>query len=455
MYCLSYLPSWSFVLVLLPRYTLSVSFQEVSSLDLPAAAVASFVPQGLGPSPEEPSVLVTTFSPTATNDAIVLLPKLSSVKKGIANLSTFSVDNLAVWPNQADPFPAGMAGFAQINSTQPGILAAGGFFVNVPFHPSKATGAIDVLTPSLNGTNFEKHQISTNKDSFFYHKAAFLDANGDNLSDVITARCYVPPYGLRADQSELIWLEQPSSTNSEWQEHILLSSGPDVGFVLVDLPGFDGANTQVVSTEYFVNQRLALYWCNGSTWSDCSSNKTDAAVITEIIDDTEGAMFNLQWVDLNGDGAKDLLVTSQGDDGSGLVLAYEQPVARRSKQEDHTDSSGWVKHVLADGYKPLKAFLPGRGSPGTAVAFDAGPLSSSSRAWIVVSADDGGWVDLLVPRIDDGDDWGYEKTRVIQSTGTIGTPAVGDVDGDGIPEVFVPLYDEGRLAMYSISSVSQ
>ena len=82
-------------------------------------------------------------------------------------------------------------------------------------------------------------------------------------------------------------------------------------------------------------------------------------------------------------------------------------------------------------------------------------MSSSSRAWIVVSADDGGWVDLLVPRIDDGDDWGYEKTRVIQSTGTIGTPAVGDVDGDGIPEVFVPLYDEGRLAMYSISSVSQ
>ena len=154
MYCLSYLPSWSFVLVLLPRYTLSVSFQEVSSLDLPAAAVASFVPQGLGPSPEEPSVLVTTFSPTATNDAIVLLPKLSSVKKGIANLSTFSVDNLAVWPNQADPFPAGMAGFAQSNSTQPSILAAGGFFVNVPFHPSKATGAIDVLTPSLNGTTF-------------------------------------------------------------------------------------------------------------------------------------------------------------------------------------------------------------------------------------------------------------------------------------------------------------
>ena len=36
-------------------------------------------------------------------------------------------------------------------------------------------------------------------------------------------------------------------------------------------------------------------------------------------------MFNIEWVDLNGDGLKDLLVTSQGDSGSGRVLAYEQP----------------------------------------------------------------------------------------------------------------------------------
>ena len=31
-------------------------------------------------------------------------------------------------------------------------------------------------------------------------------------------------------------------------------------------------------------------------------------------------MFNVEWVDLNGDGVKDLLVTSQGDSGSGKVV---------------------------------------------------------------------------------------------------------------------------------------
>jgi hypothetical protein len=42
-----------------------------------------------------------------------------------------------------------------------------------------------------------------------------------------------------------------------------------------------------------------------------------------------------------------------------------------------------------------------------------------------VSADDGGWVDLLVPFIDsDVNDWNYNKTRIVQSDGTVGTPAV-------------------------------
>mgnify|MGYP002838151420 CR=1 FL=1 len=127
------------------------------------------------------------------------------------------------------------------------------------------------------------------------------------------------------------------------------------------------------------------------------------------------------------------------------MLAYEAPDGDAWKDP----AAVWEKHVLADGYVPLKAYLPGRGSPGTAVAFD--PSSNSSKPWIVVSADDGGWVDMLVPSdANASDNWEYVKTRIVQSTGTVGTPAVGDVDGDGVPELFVPLYDEGRLAMYTI-----
>ena len=49
-----------------------------------------------------------------------------------------------------------------------------------------------------------------------------------------------------------------------------------------------------------------------------------------------------QWVDLDGDGANELLVTSQGTDGKGKVLAYERPA-------DWEAGAAWTKHVLADG----------------------------------------------------------------------------------------------------------
>jgi hypothetical protein len=113
-------------------------------------------------------------------------------------------------------------------------------------------------------------------------------------------------------------------------------------------------------------------------------------------------MFNVAWLDLNGDGVKDLLVTSQGASGSGKVLAYEQPAPGTS---EWADGAAWTKHTLADGYKPLKAYLPGRGSPGetaarsvpwalltcvatgTATPFAAPPGSSGgAKPWIAVQA---------------------------------------------------------------------
>jgi hypothetical protein len=53
-----------------------------------------------------------------------------------------------------------------------------------------------------------------------------------------------------------------------------------VYFTLTDLDG--NGNIQVIATEYFVNQRLALYSCGGDFWVNCSSN-----VEAIVIDETE------------------------------------------------------------------------------------------------------------------------------------------------------------------------
>lgn len=395
----------------------------------------------------------------------------AATSMGYTALNVTTVDGDAVWPNQADWMPSS-PGFEFKNA----VLGASGFFAAVPGYPSKATGSVDLYLGQNSSASsskckssscadspvgYDKVQLSVDKTDYFYHKSVLIDCNSDGLLDVMAARVNVPTDGSLAT-SELVCMLQPSpaaagaAVEGAWPETVLYTNGPDVSFVLVDLDG-DGAS-QVVASEYFVNQRLALYSCDssGNHWAACADG---ANVTTVIIDESEGGMFNVAWVDLNGDGVRDLLATSQGDHGSGRVLVYLQP---SPTVQGAWRTEAWPKYVLADGYKPTMAFIPGRGSPGTATPFappattNAAPGGDAAavRPWIAVSADDGGWVDVLVPpsadNTDPGQAWVYAKTRVLNSTGTVGTVACGDVDGDGVDELFVPLYTEGRLAMYKL-----
>jgi len=66
---------------------------------------------------------------------------------------------------------------------------------------------------------------------------------------------------------------------------------------------------------------------------------------------------------------------------------------------------------------------------------------------ILVSGDDAGVVDLLIPT--GSSPFQYEKIRMVNSTGTVGTPAISDLNGDGLAEVIVPLFAENKVAFYS------
>merc|ERR1712136_555180 len=55
----------------------------------------------------------------------------------------------------------------------------------------------------------------------------------------------------------------------------------------------------------------------------------------------------------------------------------------------------------------------------------------------------------LTPSSGAADDWTYAVDFVVNSTGTVGTPSVMDVDNDGYPELFIPHYKEGHLDMHT------
>jgi len=183
---------------------------------------------------------------------------------------------------------------------------------------------------------------------------------------------------------------------------------------------------------------------HSGTWSACNSS----SIKTTVVDKVKGPFFTVKATDLNNDGRTELLVTNNQADGTGSVFAYEVPKALEDP---------WTRHELATGFKPTPSIIPSpgahsRGSPGAATAFHIETSQvGKSKPQILLSGDDGGFAALLLPNSESVSDWSYAVHYLCNSTGTMGGPSIADVDGDGLVEIFVPFYSEGKVEVYNFS----
>lgn len=385
-----------------------------------------------------PSLVGTTFGPFGKDNVFALGPL--SAGQG-AKVSTLS-DQFS-WPNEAYEVPAAVK--AKANLTGSVIAVADGFIF-----PLKQTGGIHLLQVG-DGLTVSVNTISEVKHAWFYHHSEWMDVDMDGVMDVVAARSIKPFLRGNVD-SEFVWFKNHG--DGTWGKTQVITKGPGVGFRAADIDG-DG-KMEIIATEFFLHQQLAIYSCPETSWAKCADKGN---VAETVIDSTDGPFFQCSWVDLNTDGKMDILATAQQQtiDNNvipGKVLAFEQPSGWTA------GNTNWTRHVLADGYLPQPKQPTGSGAPGIPVAFHM-TANSVEKPLVVLSGDDGGVVDLLTPASTSQSDWTYTKetlytshTATSQGVNTIGSVLVAPATGSEGPQLFIPSYAESKLLMYKFASAS-
>jgi hypothetical protein len=408
--------------------------------------------------PQGPSLIVSEFTgdPFAS-DAVAAVygigAYLGNISKATAGLQTLTTN--ITWPNEVTQLDS-TSGMGLTN----GLLVAGGFLV-----PPKQVGAVTALVLDAAGAVTQQAKISVDDgnalfDGYFYHRALLHDCDGDGINDVITARAVKPLIGNSA--GELVWLKNPggpaplSPASLPWQESVLLngSFAPDVLFQLANLR--NDTDEQLVFASFFTGGGLGMVYCagcaagsgSGNTWS----NAADLQLV--ILDASIGPSFDVAPLDMNGDGRIDLLVTNHVDNATdggtpqSGVFVYEAPLAPTSL----TNASAWVKHTLASGFA-VREFGPGQAAPGAFKAFFPCAAGGDVKPSVVLSGDGDQRVYMLqAVSQTDPTNWQYTLTQVYDCAGTVGQPTVGDTDGDGCVEVFVPCYDVGIVQAFRFTA---
>lgn len=326
-----------------------------------------------------------------------------------------------LWPNELKPLPPEAVG-------TPGLLAPSGFLV-----PGKSDGTLTILPQDDAPVN-----VAPRRRGWFYHRAEWRDVNGDGRLDLVAARAQKPLLG--SPGGKLVWLEQPAEGLSRvpWTEHPM-ASGPDVHFRLVDLDG-DGRE-EVIAAEFF-SRRLAVYWQDSrGKWQSQQIDKFSGG---RVVDSGVGSAFDLEAVDLNGDGRLEILVTNHESDGRGAVYAYEVPRDSRGQ--------AWPRHTLMENITTRPGFSSA--APGAAVAFHPNPAAPEGKPWILLAGDGAQKAWVLAPASSAPGDWSYTPHEVVDGGVTVGRCAVADVDGDGSSEVFVPLFERNEIRVFRLHAPS-
>ncbi|KAJ3167227.1 hypothetical protein HK101_011810, partial [Irineochytrium annulatum] len=345
-----------------------------------------------------------------SSDKGYFIPNVGSTLAKFNSTVATQIGGSITWPNEMTPVSASEFG-------KSGVLAAGGFLV-----PGHSNGGIWYSAKTGATTQSDWVPLFTNSNGYFYHRAVLMDVNADGVMDIMTCRAKKPLVGGSGSGSQVyLTANDPTKPTGAWTEHVI-GSHCDTFFDVKDING-DGI-PEIITAEYWGSALTVI-----STKDPKGSFANATNLVYNVIDAAVGHAFDVEVVDINGDGKLDLLVSNhQGtsDNPSGSVYAYEIPADITSP------ASAWTKHTLATGFPVLQGGQ-NQASPGAAHAFHP-KVGASGKPSIVVAGDGSQKAYILSPNSASTSDWSYTTSVLWDCVNTVGGISFGDVNGDGITE---------------------
>jgi|GEM_PF-1839211 hypothetical protein len=186
------------------------------------------------------------------------------------------------------------------------------------------TGKLDQWTK-------ETLNIGGNNGISFPHPVKVADINGDGIKDIVS------PSGFLAclvNCGNIFWLEGTGVRN-QWTKHEIITNNDhfffDVSLVDIDGDGITDILTNASKKTTLGAQDERLMWLKGTDTAD-KFEKT-----ARVIADGNGGPFP-RFVDLNGDGKKDIAVAqffNKNISTQGSFIWFEQ-----------IDTENWTKHII-------------------------------------------------------------------------------------------------------------
>lgn len=329
------------------------------------------------------------------------------------------------------------------------------------------TGNDNLDFPHTRRVYFDTTTRKELSNNYYWHESDQVDLDGDGLIDLVTTsgqtqRAQNPTGGPVCDEGN-----QPNGRCAELKVEWYRNTGttdlaglpvfdyhriaPDlnVGGVFIKLHDVDGDLDQdIVLSQFFgPPAEPSILWLE-NVEAPSADNNFEGVWAEHVIDRTIGLGYHLEFADLNGDGREDLVIGNHNNqedprlmDENGVNISppgmfwFEVP-------DDPQADQPWTKHVIDDSLRVTINFGSSPQSQGVPGIFNVGDLNGDGRPDLAVPGDGNNHLYAYLQNPDGS----FE--RLILDTGlTFGMAQVVDVDGDGINEVVAANHNSLNGAM--------